>query len=143
MKKIEILSKKLEQVGVKYLGLPSPERKALLDAMEEYAGEKIPLIQRFNKRSGPNKTNTGLEMVVLERIEMLKKHGKTVEFDVKHNDMGELKQAAIACLTRSADFPVHWDNTGTDHIRFDKPEIERLAVAAAFCVAEIDRLLNK
>jgi len=143
MDKVEIITAELKKINIKYLGLSVELRRALLSAMRKYVYQEIPFIQRFNKRPGPNKVNTGLEMVVRERIEMIEEHGKTVYFDVKHNSNGELKQAAIACLTRLASFPVDWNQAGCDHIRFDKTEIDRLAAAAAFCVAEIDRILNK
>lgn len=152
MNKVEIITEELKKINIKYLGLSLDLRKTLLEAMEKYADQEIPPIlrshvnistQRFNKRPGTNKTNTGLEMIVRERIEMIEKHGYTVDFDVKYNCNGELKQGAIACLTEQADFPPHWNKATYDHIRHNKTEIDRLAVAASFCIAEIDRILNK
>lgn len=142
MDKVQILTEELEKVGIKYLGLDFGQRNALLRAMDRYGGPDMPLTQRFNKRFGTKNANTGLEMVVRERIEMIEKHGKTVDFDIRYNSNGELKQGAIACLSKQADFPTHWNQANCRHIRDNKIEIDRLAVAAAFCVAEIDRILN-
>ena len=40
MGKAEIITEKLETIGVKYFGLTMPIRQAILSAMEEYADDK-------------------------------------------------------------------------------------------------------
>ena len=83
---------------------------------------------------------TGIELITQERKEQIEKHDRTIVMDVTINSCGELVQGAIACLTKQADFPGHWESVICDHIRRDKSEIERLIIAGALIAAEIDRL---
>ena len=149
MDKVEIITAELKKINIKYLGLSVDLRRALLSAMGKYTDQEIPFIQRFNKRLGTDGTNTGLEMVVRERIEMIEKHGKTVDFDVKHNTLNQLSEAASKlCDPNIEDFhgiedgePAGWDNELWNKM-IDKVYSERLIVAGALIAAEIDRLQN-
>jgi hypothetical protein len=88
---------------------------------------------------------TGLEMIVKERIEMIEKHGFTVQYDVDENSMGELLEAIPVYLDNIYPCYEEWPWRG-DKEFFNKIHkkkwIERLAIAGALLAAEIDRLKN-
>lgn len=95
----------------------------------------------------------GVEMIIKKRLEQITKHG----FDSEHDDSpdnkhGELAQAAAYTLSSSStqfaswpgdsywvDWPDSWDDYWQTKIDKKSP-IEQLAIAGAFCAAEIDRL---
>jgi hypothetical protein len=89
----------------------------------------------------------GLQMVVRERFEQLKKHGYTVAHDVEKNGSKELIMAVEALLSYSGDgdfgkFPGSWEVPLCQKM-FEKPLIQRLAIAGALIAAQIDVLLNE
>jgi hypothetical protein len=87
---------------------------------------------------------TGIELITQERKEQIEVHGKTPEYDHKHNLHRQLPYA-VAILTNTFllvglhYIPINWDETAWRKIH-DKSYIERLTIAGAFCAAEIDRV---
>ena len=89
----------------------------------------------------------GLELVTKERLEQIDKHGRTIELDQANNDTGQLIQAAKTLLgdvnTRAyANVPYKWDKKWWERM-INKDYKERLIIAAALIVAEIDRISYK
>lgn len=87
---------------------------------------------------------TGIELIAQERKEQIEKHGRTVERDVKENPSGELVLGAMNLIHKNCyweDFPAVWDRQICENMA-KKPRKERLIIAAALLVAEIDRLQN-
>lgn len=86
---------------------------------------------------------TNLELIAKERQEQITKHGYTIEDDKKHNQNGVLLDAAIASIRGVFvdDFPKHWNRDVVRAI-VHKPLKERLIIAAAFILAELDRFEN-
>lgn len=82
---------------------------------------------------------TGFKSILTERIEQVKKHGRTLAKD-KHHKNGELLKAAKFCRTQNnADWPRGWDKDVRDHIK-TKSVDDRLVIEAAFISAEVDRI---
>ena len=72
------------------------------------------------------------------------KHNRTILYDLKFNSQCELRVAAMALIKHKEtcdykDFPHHWDDEICKKMAA-KPYIQRLAIAGAFCAAEIDRI---
>lgn len=86
---------------------------------------------------------TNIELIAKERDEQIEKHGYTIEDDKKHNQNGVLLDAAVATIRGHFldDFPKHWNRNITRQI-INKPLEERLIIAGAFILAELDRLKN-
>ena len=94
---------------------------------------------------------TGIELIAKERQEQIKKHGRTISYDVKHNNHYQLSGAA-GLLTHldpedygddtDACCPVEWDERLWEKM-MSKDYEERLIIAGAFIAAEIDRLQRK
>ena len=88
---------------------------------------------------------SGIELIAEERKEQIEKHGKTVDFDVKVNHFGQIKDAAIMLLGGEVDIdeenhcPFNWDDDIWDKM-MGKSKIDRLIIAGALIAAEIDRL---
>lgn len=81
----------------------------------------------------------GIERIVIERINQLDKHGHSVSNDLTFK-YGELLQVALSLITG---YPLYWPSTWNFNLfeRWIKEtRQERLAKAAAFLAAEIDRL---
>jgi hypothetical protein len=86
----------------------------------------------------------GLLVVSKERLEQLHKHGRTVQSDVQHNDKKQLAHAASLLAAEEVnlfDVPYHWDTTIWNRM-IEKPYAERIKIAAALLVAEVDRLIE-
>lgn len=83
---------------------------------------------------------TGIQRIAKEREEQLTYHNRTHGHDLAVNGGGELRQAAMYCLTLdAAHWPKTWVNTYAHKILL-KPLEERLVIAGALLAAEIDRL---
>ncbi len=97
---------------------------------------------------------SGVELIAEERLEQIKKHGKTSEHDDRYSK-GELVNAAVVCLDGELywkEEDIHGPESGciTFHIcRMDETEwklpleknrVHQLKVAGALMAAEIDRL---
>lgn len=83
---------------------------------------------------------SGLELISMERHKQFSKR-ITIESDVEKNDMGQLKWAAQSLITELVeDFPSDWD-LETFKKWDGKQEVEKLVIAGALLVAEIDRLI--
>ena len=86
---------------------------------------------------------TGIDLILAERWEQIRKHGRTIERDAIENEDGQLKYGAQALIAEiEEDFPSDWEKGLWDRL-MAKPEIERLTIAGALIAAEIDRLLAK
>ena len=92
--------------------------------------------------------NTGLEFIAKERQEQIEKHHFSVDIDVKHNNHYQLSQAAglLTWLDEEeyghdvdACCPTEW-NPERWRKMMGKSYLDRLAIAGAFCAAEIDRM---
>jgi hypothetical protein len=91
---------------------------------------------------------TGIQLITEERIEQTDKHDHTVKGDIEGNSSGQLRKAAIFCLTLNpGDAPSTWDDDFEIRMEQDRKSdegyIHRLKVAGALIAAEIDRVLNK
>lgn len=84
---------------------------------------------------------TGLELIAEERQEQIKKHGRSIEEDVKYNANQELRYGAIFLLTNRG-YPKSWDKKWKEKF-LKKSYLEQLVIAGALLAAEIDRLQNK
>lgn len=88
----------------------------------------------------------GIRLINQERQEQINKHGRTVEYDIKVNDNGQLIDASIQLL--SVEYNEGWDSYNTPDgwdkelmaKMIGKPLKERLVIAGALIAAEIDRL---
>lgn len=88
-------------------------------------------------------TKTGIQLIAHERKEQIKKHKRTVEDDVKYNNVGQLRQAAASLMGQlnNNQVPENWDTQIWDKM-LKKTLKERLIIAGALIAAEIDRLQN-
>lgn len=87
---------------------------------------------------------TGIELIEQERAEQIGKHDRQIASDVNLNKSGELRKAAIALIDGHGEgditgLPLHWTDSICRHM-MGKSYVERLAIAGAFCAAEIDRV---
>ena len=87
----------------------------------------------------------GAYAILEERLEQIKKHGRTLGRDVRENKEGELARAA-KLLISGEDYPPSytWDNEIWRRM-YQKSYVDRLKIAGALIAAEIDRVnhLNK
>ena len=89
---------------------------------------------------------TGIELIAAERVEHVKKHGRTVDFDKQFNNVGQLIRA-VRTLTivnlhpkvTPQYRPDNWDPDLWDRM-CAKSYKDRLVIAAALIAAEIDRI---
>lgn len=91
---------------------------------------------------------TGIELIADERREQLEKHGRTIEDDIKYNSQGQLSVAAgilgqktIPDHVKETLIPKGWDGPIWNKM-INKPYKERLIIAGALYVAELDRLIK-
>lgn len=85
-----------------------------------------------------NLSMTAIDAIIQERKEQLVKHKRSVIRDMQENPNGELIKGAAALLLRESNsMPSHWDPDGWLHL-LNKPEKERLVVAASLIVAQLD-----
>ena len=89
---------------------------------------------------------TGLDLIKEERREHHIKHGINIPMDVQNNDRcqlsvaaGILSQKEIPNEVKETLIPYGWDRYRWDKM-INKPYKERLIIAGALIVAEIDRL---
>lgn len=91
---------------------------------------------------------TGIELITIERLEQLTKHGRTLELDIEYNSMFQLtKAASILCMDSygsldlaSEDYcPYGWDKNIWKRMA-SKPYEERVKIAGALLAAELDRI---
>ena len=89
---------------------------------------------------------TGIELIADERVEQIKKHGRTIEKDREFNTDNQLSTAAcVLCYSEIEDIdqrnepPTNW-NLEAWHKMHDKPYKERLVIAGALIAAELDRI---
>lgn len=95
---------------------------------------------------------TGIELITLERVEQLEKHGRTVEQDKKLNNEYQLTDAASVLTlnvpegiqgayeqSQGDNPPIGWDSEPWIKL-IKKPYKERLIIAGALIAAEIDRI---
>lgn len=91
----------------------------------------------------------GIELITEERLEQIKKHGRSVEDDALNNVTGQLATAAsILCMDFAQILepedviknhcPDGWDSKAWRKM-VEKPYLERLKIAGALIAAEIDR----
>lgn len=84
-----------------------------------------------------------IQLIKKERAEQIRKHGRTVEYDKKHNGSGQLLYAAGVLATELYQYynpaPMGWDENYWGKVQ-KKPYKERLIIAAALLAAEIDRI---
>lgn len=84
----------------------------------------------------------GITRVVIERLEQLVKHGRTVKQDAEFNNRGQLCLAATFLISPSGYgeiVPKGWNEEIWQKM-IAKPYKDRLAIAGALICAEIDRL---
>jgi len=96
------------------------------------------------------KNTTGIELISNERQEQIKKHGRLIKIDVIENYQKQLAKADSLLsdpffnefkIVDSIDsLPDGWD-ADIWHKMFNKPYKERLIIAGALIVAELDRLI--
>lgn len=89
---------------------------------------------------------SGLQRVAQERLEQLHKHYRSIEYDIRRNDGGQLKQVSYfaAFADKALGFllytkPHGWDEEYLNRLA-KKSEKDRLIIAAALLLAEYDRL---
>ena len=89
---------------------------------------------------------TGIELIAQERKEQIKKHLRSVEYDVNFNSDNQLSKAAAGlCVDDIGGYwsfktlPEGWDQQIWDKMT-NKSYKERLIIAGALIAAEIDRL---
>lgn len=86
---------------------------------------------------------SGIELVAIERQEQIEKHGRTIKMDAYENQKEQLRKGAIALLQNShTGFHCDWDEAICKKM-IGKSYLERMIIAAALIVAEIDRLQFK
>jgi hypothetical protein len=83
---------------------------------------------------------TGIELVAQEREEQVKKHGFTLQHDADSHEEGVLIDVVGAILSDSQpkDFTLGWEKFSGKITK--KTYKEKLIIASALLVAEIDRL---
>ncbi len=88
---------------------------------------------------------TGIELIVIERKEQIKKHNRTINDDVEYNNRNQLPMGAVALIEKDYTFngdkrcPEGW-NFQIWNKMHNKDYKERLVIAGALIAAEIDRL---
>ena len=91
----------------------------------------------------------GIELILLERLEQIEKHGRTVERDRTVNEDQQLRIAAMKLLIKADGFddteaerrtpPKGWDKAVWRKM-ITKGYKERMIMAAALLAAEVDRI---
>lgn len=92
----------------------------------------------------PDEAALGAAMVLMERFEQIHKHGRTPKADADFNTSGQMRNAAIHLLNpqineRVAMQPSYWDGFIWRKM-CAKSEEERLKIASALLMGEIDRI---
>lgn len=86
---------------------------------------------------------TGIELIAIERLEQIEKHGYTVSDDSNVNDNHQLAHASMALIDGGLKFyeylPYDWSENQWRKM-IQKSYKERLIMAGALIAAEIDRL---
>lgn len=85
-------------------------------------------------------TEHSIESVKKERLEQIDKHNYTLQKDQQYTN-GELVKAAQYCLTLQG-WPLGWRMEDMNRIALKSYE-ERVKIAAAFLIAELDRIAKK
>lgn len=95
--------------------------------------------------------NPVLELIAKERKEQIEVHHRTIEHDVESNSDQQLRMGAYALLkidipegdeiglNEIGEFPANWNDDACVKMS-NKPYKERLIIAAALIVAELDRI---
>lgn len=84
-----------------------------------------------------------LEKIAQERIEQKIKHGRTIKYDYENNTNRELSTAAAGLILGEPNlFSEEWDFSICNHMLCKSYE-ERLVIAGALIVAELERLKFK
>lgn len=80
------------------------------------------------------------ELIAAERYDQIIRHKFDTLHDLKHNQHGELQDAAMYLITGDESWwPQSWCLSWKE--RFDKkPRTEQLIIAASFLAAEVDRI---
>lgn len=93
-----------------------------------------------------NKLTVGTQLIADERQKQIDKHGFTAEHHVNHPEWyvnDQLKKAARSLLLHPlsifVETPENWDEAWFKNL-INRPEKERLVIAGALIVAELDRL---
>lgn len=93
-------------------------------------------------------SQVGLSLISDERREQLQKHGRSIQFDMDANCMGQLAEAAgMLCYPEISELKcddtplVGWDQALWEKM-VGKDYQQRLVIAGALIVAELDRLEN-
>lgn len=93
---------------------------------------------------------TGIELITIERLEQIEKHGRNINYDVKINsDFQMIRAVAMLIFTEKDEgfdlmehelfVPNGWDKDIWNKMH-SKSYKERLIIAGAFIAAELDRL---
>ena len=89
---------------------------------------------------------TGVELIAAERQEQIEKHFRSLNYDVRYNDNGQLEQGALMLLSvdfeegiDTASYPQGWNEDLCTKM-IGKPRRDRLIIAGALIAAEIDRI---
>lgn len=93
---------------------------------------------------------TSIELITQERREMIEKHGRSIESDVRRNANFQLSEGAgiltIVDMKKLKAAPLQTLPEGWNLLQWErmlrKPYPERLIIAAALIAAEIDRLME-
>lgn len=92
---------------------------------------------------GRNDRLLPLERIEKERLEQKVKHGRTIKYDYENNNNKELSIAAAGLILGEPNlFSEEWDFTICNHMLCKSYE-ERLVIAGALIVAELERLKFK
>jgi hypothetical protein len=87
---------------------------------------------------------TGIELIAQERKEQIEKHGRTVEYDVRINNLKQLSLAAELLITGKVYNKENLPPYGWDYDLWqkmsNKPYKDRIIIAGTLLAAEIDRL---
>lgn len=83
---------------------------------------------------------TAIELIIQERTEQIEKHNRSLHYDKMNNSTGQLPSAVVALIENDSDkFSKTWDKDICNHM-ISKPYKERLVIAAALLISEIERI---
>lgn len=85
------------------------------------------------------KYSPALKEVAKERNEQIKKHGRSIADDAVYNNKGQLPLAAMRLILGEDIAPIGWSGPLWDKM-ISKSYRERLKIASALLIAEIDRI---